>query len=181
MRFNLPVIARSERDCSVLGRSGRGVLSAGWGWLVAAIAVIASTGCSSNPWLGPEIKHAGPLPDATTLINECIRAQGGSDAAGNITSAMHSGTVVVPQLGLSGTFTIWQRNPRMVAGLKAPKSVDLRLLNVLHGMSCWSRARDGREAGKGNQGVLATRNPMLASAISGGLASRLDERTPFVP
>ncbi len=114
MRFNLPAIARSERDCSGLGRSGRGALTAGWGWLAAAIAAMALTGCASNPWLGPEIKHAGPLPDATALINECIRAQGGSDAAGNITSAMHSGTVVVPQLGLSGTFTIWQRNHRMV-------------------------------------------------------------------
>lgn len=83
-------------------------------FLLLALAIAICAGCSANPWLGAEIKHEGSLPDAAVLIDQCIRAQGGSEAPANIQSAMHSGTVAVPQLGLSGTFTIWQRNSSMV-------------------------------------------------------------------
>jgi S1-C subfamily serine protease len=76
--------------------------------------ILLLAGCSSNPWLGAEIKHEGPKPDARVLLEQCVNAQGGLDAVARIDSAMHSGTIGIPELGWTGTFTIWQRQPRMV-------------------------------------------------------------------
>lgn len=80
--------------------------------LLTALAWCA--GCSANPWLGNEIKHEGPPPDASALIQSSLDAQGGKAAFDRVECAMHSGTIGIPQLGWSGTFTIWQKKPRMV-------------------------------------------------------------------
>jgi S1-C subfamily serine protease len=79
------------------------------------VAVLAwCTGCSANPWLGAEIKREGPAPDAAALIQASIDAQGGQAAFDRVSCAMHSGAIGIPQLGWSGTFTVWQKKPRMV-------------------------------------------------------------------
>jgi len=75
------------------------------------ISMMALTGFSLNNNRGQQAKSD---PEAIKILNKMIKAQGGRKLLENITDTTISGSMELTQMGMSGSLTLYQKEPNMM-------------------------------------------------------------------